>query len=340
MKSLTVKPIESPLPRMDPNIRIQELHKENENLKYEMGQLKKTISSFEQKNQEMLKNEIQYRNVIKSYQNDLKKKSAGVLLDVNEKISTSIMDSHRELTENIGRMQQKVDDIISNREEILVAVYNSKLRDINRNLEQEKKEKFEYVEGLAEREHMLSKELQMLKGSVGVIEAKNSHLEKENKNLKLLAKVKDLEINELHKKMSEYKKSSLKFPSIKSAKNLEIKGTTHNIIKTTSSAVETDNIEDDTGKRYQKVIAKLQKLLMIEKNNVRAARNAYFRELSSRSDIEDTIISCIEEIKKEKASTKPNHQSAFYLSLSEKLVNSEVILKRLQEFLSQKVESP
>ena len=176
----------------------------------------------------------------------------------------------------------------------------------------------------------------MLKGSVGVIEAKNSHLEKENKEIKHLMKVKDLEISELEKRMFEFKKRSVKLPSIKSTKALEIETPRLKNVKTSSMAIETDAIEDDTSARYQKVVSKLQKLLMIEKNNVRAARNAYFRELNSRSEIEDSIISCIEEVKKERDAKKGTFQLSYNMALTEKLANNENILKKLQEFISSK----
>ena len=337
MKLHAAKQVDSPILRVDPNIRIQELHKENEAFKSEILQLKRSIVLLEQRNYDMLKSEIQYRSVIKSYRIELKKKAAsGVLSDINEKISSSIVDSHRELTDNISKLHQRVDEIINNREEVLVAVYDSKLKAINKNLEKEKKEKFEHLEGLAEREHMLNKELQMLKGSVGVIEAKNSHLEKENKEIKHLMKVRDLEISELEKRMFEFKQSSLKLPSIKSAKNLEIASPSQKTIKTCSMAIETDAVEDDTSMRYQKVISKLQKLLMIEKNNVRAARNAYFRELNSRSEIEDTIVGCIEEVKRERNAKKGAFQLSYNMSITEKLVHNETILKKLHEFMAVK----
>ncbi|OMJ84072.1 hypothetical protein SteCoe_14883 [Stentor coeruleus] len=286
MKTFTVKQVESPILRQDPNQKILELHKENELIRNDLNSLKKYISLLETKNHEMLKNEIQYRNIIKAYQIELKKKliSGQVFNDPNEKYQTSISEIHKEIADNVSSIEGKIVDIVTSREETILAVFNSKLKDITKNLEREKKEKFEYLEGLAEREHMLSKELQMLRGSVGVIEAKNSHLEKENKEIKHLLKIKELEINELRKRMFEIKEKSVKFPNIKSPSMTDIQTRSDKSIKTKSFGCETDFPEDDNSARYQKIISKLQKLLAIEKNNVRAARNAYFREISSKAE--------------------------------------------------------
>ena len=341
MKSHTIKQIESPVLRTDSNVRIQELHREAENLRFETAQLKKMISFLEQRNHEMLKNEMQYRNIIKSYQVEVKRKSNPIdtLSDTTERNASIFNETHKELRENIKKLQLKVDEILTSREETLVALYNSKLKEINQNLEKEKKKKYEELEGLAKTEHMLGKELQMLKGSVGVIEAKNTHLEKENKEIKQLLKVKDLEISELEKRMFEFKQQSIKFPSIKGAKSTDLHSKSQKDIKTISLAIETDIIEDQTSARYQKVISKLQKMLAIEKNNVRAARNAYFRELNSRSDIEEIILGCIEEVKKEKTNaTKKPYQLSYNMSVVEKLTNNEDLLIKLQEFLTRKEE--
>ena len=80
----------------------------------------------------------------------------------------------------------------------MISIYNSKLNSICKNLEKEKKEKFEYLEGLAEREKMLTKELEMLKESVEVIEEKNKALARENKEIKKKIQNKDLEILEFY----------------------------------------------------------------------------------------------------------------------------------------------
>ena len=342
MKPHTIKQAESPVLRLDLNSKSQDLHKEIESLRFELSSLKKKVLHLEQRNHEMLKNEIQYRNVIKSYQFELKKHLKGQELfnEIPETNSLSIEDYHSELNENVINLHEKVNEIVSNRGEMILAVFNSKLKDINNTLEKEKKEKFEYIEGLADREHALSKELQMLKGSIEVIEAKNSHLEKQNKEFKHLIKVKDLEISELQKRIFEIKEKNLVLPSINSERSAIKLSLSQKNIKMTSLAIETDFVEDDTSKRYQKIISKLQKLLSIEKNNVRAARNAYFRELNNRGEVEETIIKCIDEVKKERKNAKRSaYQLSYNMSVVERLSNSEAILTKLQEFMTHKCET-
>jgi hypothetical protein len=151
--------------------------------------------------------------------------------------------------------------------------------------------------------------------------------------------MKDMEIGALQKRIFELKEKNVVFPSIKGSRTAEIHTKSQKEIKTTSMGIETDLIEDESAGRYQKIIVKLQKLLALEKNNVRAARNAYFRELNSRSEIEETIISCIEEVKKQRKSGKRgNFQFSYNMAVAEKLSNSEAVLIKLQEFLSHKCE--
>jgi hypothetical protein len=173
MKSHSVKQIESPMFRLDPVAKVQEWHKEFEQMKAEIIVLKKNLAFLEQRNEEMLKNEIQYRNLIKIYQSELKKNNKFELLnDLSEKHQLGITDIHKEINQNISDLQGKVDEILTNREEMIVSVFNSKLREINENLEKEKKEKFEDLEKGAAKKNLLKQELDMLKGSIGVIEAK------------------------------------------------------------------------------------------------------------------------------------------------------------------------
>jgi hypothetical protein len=338
MKTHTIKQIESPLVRQDPSQRQLELHKENEQLKVDIVILKKNLGYLEQRNHEMLKNEIQYRNLIKLYQQELKKLSNNheLLNDLSEKHQLSISEIHNEINSNISNLQGKIDEIITNREELIIAVFNSKLKEINDNLEKEKKEKFEDLEKGAAKKNLLKHELEVLKGSIGVIEAKNTHLETQNKELKHLLKVQDLEINALQKKIFELKEKNVVFPNIKTTRETS---KSQKEIKVNTMACETDIVNEDHAGRYQKIIQKLQKLLTIEKNNVRAARNAYFRELNSRSEIEETIIACIEEVKKQRKNTKKSaYQLSYNMSLVEKLTNSEIVLNKLKDFLNHKCE--
>lgn len=339
MKTHTIKQIESPVVRTDPNQRVQELHKENDQLRMDIVILKKNLGYLEQRNHEMLKNEIQYRNLIKVYQQELKKVSNNqeLLNDLSEKHQLSISDIHKEINTNISSLQGKIDQILTNREEMIIAVFNSKLKEINDNLEKEKKEKFEDLEKGAAKKNLLKHELEVLKGSIGVIEVKNTQLETQNKELRHLVKAKDLEISALEKKIFELKEKNVVFPSIKTSRGEGSKSQKE--IKMTSMACETDLVSEDHAGRYQKIITKLQKLLTLEKNNVRAARNAYFRELNSRSEIEETIISCVEEVKKQRKSAKKGaFQLSYNMAIVDKLTNSEVILNKLKEFMNHKCE--
>jgi hypothetical protein len=335
----TVKQIESPILRLDLASRCLEMQKEIEGLRSESSHLKAKILLLEETNHQMLKYEIQYRSIIKSYQIELKKRgglSDTVFETSSDKLLSNFSDTHKELNQNISKLQSKITEILSDREQAIITMFDSKLNQLNKNLDLEKKEKFEHLEGLAEREQILNKELQMLKGSIEVIEAKNSYLEQENKRIKQLLKAKDTEISGLEKKMFELKEKSISFPNIKTSRSKESNTKSQQEIKTHSLAIETDEIEDESY-RYQKIIQKLQKMLAIEKNNVRAARNAYFTELNNRSEIEEVVLNCIQEVSKEKKNAKrTSFQLSYNMTLVEKLTKNEELLRNLQEYLNQK----
>lgn len=238
MKPHSVKQIESPMFRLDPGTKLQEFHKEHDQMRSEIILLKKNLAFLEQRNHEMLKNEIQYRKLIKSYQNELKKNNKFELLgDLSEKHQLGITEIHKEINSSISDLQGKVDQILSSREEMIVSMFNTKLREINEKLEKEKKEKFEDLEKGAAKKNLLKHELDMLKGSIGVIEAKNAHLYSQNKEYKHLIKMKDMEINALQKRIFEIKKSNVTFPNIKSTKKLDVNSKSKTEIKTASMLI-------------------------------------------------------------------------------------------------------
>ena len=338
MKTLTLKQVESPLQRLEPAAKLQEIQKEAEYLRSEYSELRKYLSLLEQKNYELLKFDLQYRNIIKSYSSELNPKGVfETLPDSSEKYEVSIPESFKELNSQISKMHLKVEEILKNKQKVIVFDYNKKLENLNTNLEKEKKEKFEHLEGLAEREQMLSKEIQMLRGSVGVIEAKNSHLEVVNKQMKQILSTRNVEIEGLEKKIQEFKEKSLKLPGIKSVRNLSLSEKGSDEVKTKSLGIETEKTDENDQQRYQKIIFSLQKMLNHKKNDVRAARNAYFKELSNRSEIDQLLESCIQELSKEiKQATKKSYKLSYNVANIEILSKKESFLRILQEYLKNK----
>ena len=337
MKTHSLKQPESPIYRFDINPKIQEGSKEIESLRSEIFKIRKQIVVFENKCKEMVKNEFQYRSIIKSCQISLRNKRSAENPSKNpEKYSPIILQSLSEINENISRFDENVDELVTANEQNMISIYNSKLNSICKNLEKEKKEKFEYLEGLAEREKMLTKELEMLKESVEVIEEKNKALARENKEIKKKIQNKDLEILEFEKKIFEFKSNSIKYLHFDSKKNLDYSTRSQKQIKTNTLAIETEIIENFNFDRYQKMISHVQKLLDIENNNFKAAKNAFLREINYRSEVEDIIINTVDEVNRERNSRPTLFKRSYNMEIIEKLVKNESIISTLEEYVSKK----
>ena len=60
-----------------------------------------------------------------------------------------------------------------------------------------------------------------------------------------------------------------------------------------------NNSTFDAGQKYEAIITKLKKMLDLERNNLRAARTAYARELQSKTELEQILRQCVEDVKQE-----------------------------------------
>ncbi|CAG9320991.1 unnamed protein product [Blepharisma stoltei] len=342
-----------PLPVLRSNYdpaKLLECQKETEILKNEISELKSEIHHLRKKEKESIKAEIQYKQLIRTYQQELSKPPllpSKMPTEESEKNLSVITDAYDKVYGCIKQLQERINDMLVSKEITLVAVFNARLQEISNELENEKKEKLEYIENLAERESNSVKELGLLKGSVELVEAKNSFLEVENKRLKGELKQLKTEYDILEHRLFEMKLTKSK-PRLASPRSI-ISPTSAPSILTSPPVSPGSRIksfispnrsaEESTDARYQLVIEKLKKSVRDQKSSLRAARTAYIRELQSKNEIENVIQTCIDSVKKQLVNCKDKSKNKAELvkqELIDKLTTQEEILSLLYQKVQRK----
>ncbi|CAG9322180.1 unnamed protein product [Blepharisma stoltei] len=336
------------LPVLRPNYestKLLEHQKEIESLKNEIADLKYDIQLLRKKEKESIKTELQYKQLIRTYQQELSKNSilqSKMPTEESEKNVHVIGEAYDKVYDCIKQLQDRIDDMLVNKEVSLIAVFDAKLQEISKELENEKKAKLEYIEGLAERENKSLKELEILRGSVELIEAKNCYLETENKRLRGELKQARSEYENLERRLFQMKESRPK-PRVPSPKSLISPKSSTSVLLSppvspgsrVNSFLSSKRSENDNADaRYQQVIEKLKKSIEFQKNNLRAARTAYIREIQNKNEIEQVVQVCLDEVKKQLVQNKDktkNKGENTRQELINKLTTQEEILSLLYQ---------
>lgn len=304
----------SQLPALRPTFessKFIDFQREIENLKKENSELKKENQHLRKQETDSIKAELQYKNLLRNYQQELKIQSLQHKMPTedSEKNAGLITETYDKVYDCIKNLQNKVDEILMAKEDTLVAVFNSKIEEISRDLEKQKKEKLEYIESLAEREGKSARELEILKGSIQLIESKNAFLEKENKKIKFELKQVRSEYEILESRLFELKKKK----SNASSSRMQISTTSPASVgisppispNLSMRKKSFHNMSDElSSSKYQIVIEKLQNSLKLQKNDLRAARTAYIRQLQTKTELSQVLQVCIDEVKKQISESK------------------------------------
>lgn len=316
--------------------QIFDLKKENELLRIENSDLHKSIS-FSRDNS-FTTSHKNFKSLVSGYLTELKIKP-----NVN-KHSTDLVEGNDEyITETFGKifellrdLQNDLDEHLSRKEDMIIILFNARLQDIIKHIEIEKKQKFEQLERLLENERKLKNDYDILWGSVSLIENKNSQLEKENKRLKIDLRQAAMEIEGLKKRMFEFKKSEKHKNDLSTVYNTPAHNSSSSRIvpfdstKTQKIQLRKSSMEEFTPARYETVIKRLQKLLKIEKTNLKEFKASYINEISTRSNLENILINCIVEVHSQISNYKETGNN---LELIDKLTSNLEILSLIKEKL-------
>jgi hypothetical protein len=198
---------------------------------------------------------------------------------------------------------------LSEQEKDIRRQFESKKNEVNKDIELERKKKLEGVGNYAEKESQLTRELELMKTSMDLIISKNNLLKEENLKIE-------------REFMSQQKDRDALFKEIVALKH-ENATLTEEIAKIKESQMDSFlpqrsisnssmptgfpkrdlKVEDTT--RYEFIIQRLKKILETERKNLRNVRNAYARELQNKTELEQILRQCVDEVKSDLCSGLP-----------------------------------
>ncbi|CAG9324855.1 unnamed protein product [Blepharisma stoltei] len=319
--------------------QISDLQKENDALKRENLKLSTHLEFLQKKDSQAMKAEISFKNLIRGYQDELSGRKS--IFKLSKDDVKSVSGSYENLFDSIELMKDKVQEMLSQKEEALGAIFNTKLKEISKQLEKEKKEKFEFIDSLAEKEIKLTEELELLKASVFMIESKNNSLERENKKLAINLKERDIEIKGLQDKLFKLKKKKMKLPPIEMPRSLSTIPPDCISDKRVSPAMVNNPInterEEISSLNTQNYVYKLQRQLKVEKNNARAAREAYRREVENKGELFKLIQECYEDTKEHVQQVKMSSIKKLNDYLKQKFMDELTKREKILELITEKL---
>jgi hypothetical protein len=286
----------------DLEIRISEL---NKLIQMEKDKSKQMIQDMEARERRYNNREKEYRKTLIEYENELRARANynGPVEDQYNRNVEKIVKLHNVILENVSHIQKKTSQILSEQEKDIKRQFNSKMKEVSKDLEIEKKKKLEGVGNYAEKESQLTRELELMKTSMDLIISKNNILEEENikiqKEFNSQQQVRDVLFKEI---VAMKRENAILMEEIAKYKELNLSSFTPQRSVSNSiipNSLPKRDIKFEDNSRYEFVIQRLKKILETERRNLKNVRNAYARELHSKTELEQILRQCVDEVKSE-----------------------------------------
>jgi regulator of replication initiation timing len=266
---------------------------------------------IEKRQERYVRREQEYRRTILDYEEQLRIQSSSVPLSLGDQANkniSKIAELQEKVLENIGYIQHKTSRILQTQEEDIVKQFNSKLTIKERELEEEKRRKLDGVGNFAEKEDKLIREMELMKASIEFIETKNKKLSVENQELRVQFKSQETDrdtllrqIVQLKREMTTLKEELAKYkegPEPLHIEELSVEKPDISM-RSMSNRKGSANVGEESMNRYEQVINRLKKMIELERKNLRAARTAHAKELESRTELEQLLRRCVDDVKQE-----------------------------------------
>ena len=282
-------------------------------LEKERERVKQMELEMESRQERYIRREKEYRKSLSEYEAEVRSRKNYTAVPVGEQSHRNmekVKKLHGVIEQNIASIQKKTSMILDEHKIDVSRQFQTKLNEILKNLEDEKKKKLDGVGNFAEKELKLVRELELMKASADLIESKNQSLAEENKAIsrefqeqesdreQLSRHVVDLKRESAHLKeeLAKYRELSMSISGQSSRAEFVPKGA-----KTTGSRFRSVNssVQDDITVKYESVVTKLKRMLEIEKKNLMEARTTYSKELESKTELENLLRQCVEDVKSE-----------------------------------------
>ncbi|OMJ83369.1 hypothetical protein SteCoe_15696 [Stentor coeruleus] len=269
-------------------IKIQELLETLEEEKQKNLSIYHSSMAMQEK---YIKREKEFKRTIAEYEKHLIPNRDISPQDNIGKFSDKIKKSHKKILEKIDFVQKQTVNFLHEQEKYIVKELNFEL-----NLYQRKvidAQKNDSKEVVSCNKKTLHQEIIKNRAKIEVIESKNNYLHKTNKELKIEYKSHENDVSILNINLERLKKinQKLKFEldSLKEKQLLTKTLDSNDIISKGSLTERTMKTRQEPG-----LIQSLKRMIEIEKKNLRAAKNAYSRELSERCELEGIIRSVLD----------------------------------------------
>lgn len=300
-----------------------------------------------------IRREKEYRKTLSEYESELRARGNYSVQPLDEQIERNYNKVERlygQIEDNIGNIQRKTTQILTEQERDIKRQFETRMKEINRELDDEKKRKTMGVDNYAEKAEQLARELELMKSSMDLIESKNEILKKENGLLKQKFRTQEAERNLLVRQIVDYKRENAQIAA-EIAMYKEMLNTarlTPSMSKAESEFDRASKMSDynfrhenstDSQKisRYEKIISRLNRQIEVVRKGLKKVRNDYATEIQCKTEIEQILRECVEEVKSEIQTTRRNQKDSAALTVQEreriveKMLSQERVLSVLYD---------
>lgn len=281
-----------------------------EQLEKEREAVKQMQMEMESRQERYIRREKEYRKSLSEYETEVRSRKNYAAVPASEQSHRNmekVKRLHGVISQNIDSIQKKTSLILDEHKSDVNRQFQAKLNEILKNLEEEKKKKLDGVGNFAEKELKLVRELELMKASADLIESKNHALAEENKVIarefqeqesdreQLSRRVVDLKRESAHLKEELAKYRELTMSISGQSSRVDFKG------RATGSRYRSVNssLQDDISVKYESVVAKLKRVLEMEKRSLMESRTALSKELEAKTELENLLRQCVEDVKAE-----------------------------------------
>ena len=287
--------------------RLSELQ---DQLEKERETVKQMQLEMESRQERYIRREKEYRKYLSEYEAEVRSRKNYAAVPVGEQSQRNmekVKRLHGVISQNIDSIQKKTSLILDEHKSDVSRQFQAKLNEILKNLEEEKKKKLDGVGNFAEKELKLVRELELMKASADLIDSKNHSLAEENRTIMREFQEQESDREQLSRRVVELKRESaqLKEELAKYRElSMSISGQSSRFeykAKTVESRFRSVNssLQDDISVKYESIVAKLKRMLEIEKKNLMDARTALSTELEGKTELENLLRQCVEDVKAE-----------------------------------------
>lgn len=296
---------ESRPPSSTPKLRRKKNQVNNSELEGKIQELLEVYEDLKQKNKQIYTNSIINQEKLIKRENELKKtlndyekilmpEKKNQIQDFPKKYQEEIPKIHQKITKKIEYIQKQTLNCLHEQEKIIV-------RDLNHELNEHYK-KIQDLQKVSSRKSVVSKkeslhdEIVSNRARVELIEQRNNFLHKKNKDLKVEYKSYENDVNILYQNLEALKQQNAKLKSqLNMFKEKNLMSKTIDFSDSKAGYSKTERIK--TYPSEFKFIESIKRMIELEKKNLRAAKNAYTRELEGKIQLEEIIRQFIDDTK-------------------------------------------